>query len=84
MKPKNFPGVNIVFGEGQPQYQPLPALRTPDGTVITCWELSDEEIETITKNRCMYFKQATFNNPLQPIFPMADLGDDIALTHDEP
>lgn len=27
-----------VFGKGQPQYIPLPALVTPDGRVVSVWE----------------------------------------------
>lgn len=41
MKPKEFKGQNIVFAKDQPEYQPLPALRMPDGEVITCWGLSE-------------------------------------------
>lgn len=36
MKPVEFEGQNVIFGEGQPEYQPLPALLMPDGEVITC------------------------------------------------
>lgn len=79
MKPISFKGQNIVFGEGQPEYQPLPALKLPDGEVYTCWELSEEEIVKVVANKCIYFKQLTFNNPLQPILPLADLGEDIIL-----
>jgi hypothetical protein len=77
MKPKIFHGHNIVFGKDQPQYQPLPALRMPDGEVITCWELTDDEIERISKNKCIYLSQLTFNGPLQPIMLMAELSDSI-------
>lgn len=80
MKPKEFKGQNVVFGEGQPEYLPLPALRMPDGEVITCWELTDEEISDIVKNKCFYLSQLTFNGSLQPIRPMANLEDGIILT----
>lgn len=91
MVPIKFPGHNVVFAEDQPEYQPLPAILMPglDGEVITCWELSDDEIEKIIKNRCIYISQLCFtrlnengtlsNNPLQPILPMAELGDNITL-----
>ena len=89
MRPKHFPGQNVVFGENQPEYQPLPALVLPgsEGEVITCWELSDEEIEKVVKNKCIYFSQLVFThvnekgelqlNALQPILPMAELGDNL-------
>lgn len=27
MKPKKFQEANVVYGEGQPEYKPLPAIR---------------------------------------------------------
>lgn len=92
MTPKDFPGRNIIFADDQPEYQQLPALLLPgtDGEVISCWELTDNEIAAITKNRCLYISKLCFtrlteggfliNNPLQPILPMAELGDNIILT----
>lgn len=77
MKPIAFKGQNIVFGADQPEYLPLPALRMPDGEVITCWELDAAEIESIVKNKCFYLSQLSFNQPLQPIRPMANLEDGI-------
>jgi hypothetical protein len=81
MKPVKFPGYNVVFGEGQPEYQPLPALRVPgpQGEVITCWELTEDEIKQIAHSGVIYFKQLTFNQSLQPILPMTELSDDIEL-----
>jgi hypothetical protein len=82
MTPVEFPGYNVVIGKNQPQYQPLPALVLHDeqGTVITCWGISDEELEQIVKTKRIYFKQLTFYSAFQPILPLADLGDDIQLT----
>lgn len=52
----------------------------PDGEVYSCWELSDEEIADVIKNRCIYLKQLTFNNPLQPILPLVKLEDGLMLS----
>lgn len=79
MKPIKFNGHNIVFGQGQPEYSPLPALRMPDGEVFTCWSISDEELEIIKKTKCIYFSQLTFNQALQPIRPIVDLSEGIQL-----
>lgn len=81
MKPIEFPGVNITLAKDQPEYQPLPAMRLEDGygSVITCWELTDEEIETIVRSKRLYLKQLTFGSPLQPILPTVDLSDGIDL-----
>jgi len=77
MKPIEFKGFNVTFAKDQPEYQQLPALRMPDGEVYTCWELTDEELERVIKSKCIFFKQLTFNHPLQPILPLVELGDDI-------
>lgn len=79
MTPIEFPGHNVVFAKDQPEYQPLPALRMPDGEVITCWKLSEDEITRILESGVIYLSQLTFNHPLQPILPMAELGDNIGL-----
>lgn len=81
MKPIEFKGQNIVFAKDQKEYLPLPAMKLPDGNVITCWEFTDEEIEQIVKNKKMYISQLTFNLPLQPILPMVDLSDGLDLFH---
>ena len=68
MNPIKFPEANVTFAENQPEYLPLPAHKTEDGQVITCWELSPEEIEEINKNKRLWLIVHTFNNPLQPLF----------------
>ena len=75
MKPKAFPESNVVYGENQEEYFPLPAHRTKEGIVISCWELSDEEIEMIKETRCVFLSQMTFNQPLQPVFLAVDKGE---------
>lgn len=80
MIPIKFKGSNVVFAENQPEYQPLPALVVGDGSVITCWELTDEEIENIIETKVIWLKQLTFNKPLQPVMLTTDLSDGIILT----
>jgi hypothetical protein len=77
MQPIEFKGQNVIFAKDQPEYLPLPAMRMPDGEVYTCWSISDEELLSIIENRCIYLKQLTFNQPLQPILPMANLEDGV-------
>ena len=79
MTPIKFPGHNVVFAEDQPEYQSLPALRLPDGTVISCWKFTEQEKEDIVKNGFIFLQQSTFNQPLQPILPMANLEDGLSL-----
>lgn len=87
MTPIEFKGQNVIFAKDQPEYQPLPALIVPgqEGEVITCWQFSEDEWERMSKNRCFYLSQWCFTyvdengvekiRPLQPILPMAELGD---------
>lgn len=66
-EPIEFKGHNVVFGANQKEYTPLPALRTPDGTVYTCWKFTEEELEEIKRTGTVYVSLMTFNAPLQPI-----------------
>lgn len=68
MAPKEFPEQNVIFAKDQPEYNPLPAFRDEKGDVVTCWELSDEEIERLIQTKTIYQAVKTFNNPLQPVF----------------
>lgn len=69
MKPIKFKGHNVTFAENQKEYQPLPALKvpSPEGQVIFCMELEDEEILDLVRTGHLWIGVLTFNNPLQPI-----------------
>lgn len=82
MKPVTFPGQNVVFAENQPEYTPLPALRLPDGQVITCWEISDEELVEIKRTKRIYLSQLTFNMPLQPVMIGSGLDNGIEMVEE--
>lgn len=72
MIPTSFPEQNVVFAENQPQYQPLPAHRTEDGEVISCWKLTWRERITLLLTGRLWLRQLTFNLPLQPQLPTAE------------
>lgn len=78
-----FPGVTVVLGENQPQYKPLPVMEVPgpEGEMISCFEMTEEEFETIKRTRRIYVSQLTFGHPFQPVHIMASLDDGISLTH---
>lgn len=70
MKPINFDGADILFGENQPEYMPLPAKRgnwPKGGEIHTCWELSPEELEEIQKTGVIWVSILTLRQPLQPV-----------------
>lgn len=77
MKPIKFSECNTTYGKNQPEYIPLPAYleNGEKGQVVTCWELTDEEIEIIVKTKKIYHSQLTFNFALQPIFMTANKSD---------
>lgn len=59
------------IAENQPQYQTLPALPMRSdlpGTILTRWEISDEELEKLRETRSVYLYIATFMQPLQPVY----------------
>lgn len=70
MKPIYFEGHNVVFAKDQPEYQPLPGFKndSPEGEFISCWALSNEEIELIGRTGRIWLSQMTFNRPLTPVF----------------
>ena len=75
MQPVEFKGANVVYGKDQKEYSPLPAMKMPDGQVVTCWQMTEEEFEEITKTRKVYLTQLTGNGPLQPVCLVANLED---------
>ncbi len=79
MRPVEFTGQNVILAKDQPEYTPLPAMLMPDGLVITCWELSEEEKAEIAETGKIYLQQLTFNQPLQPVLLLANLADGIEL-----
>lgn len=70
MEPAKFDGVNVVFGANQPEYKPLPAERRGNaqtGEVLTCWQLSPEELIKVQETGQIWLSMLTFGQPLQPV-----------------
>lgn len=62
-----FDGYNVVYAKNQPEYLPLPAHKTEEGIVTTCWELTPKERVELLETGKIYLRQMTFNSPLQPV-----------------
>jgi len=63
-----FEECNIKIAENQEEYETLHAHHnTKEGSVTFCFELNKEELEDIQKTGRIYFKQLTFNGPMNPI-----------------
>ena len=67
MEPIKFDGVNVTYGENQPEYQPLPAQRGPNGEVLTCWKLSADELKKVQETGVIWLGILTFGQKLQPV-----------------
>lgn len=77
MYAKEFDEVNIRIAEDQPQYETLPAYYDrKEGSFTFCFQLNKEEIEEIQRTGCVWFKQLTFNRPMQPV-AMSTQKDDL-------
>ncbi len=58
---------DVKYAENQPEYQPLPSLKTLDGRVITQWRPSKQELEALNGGQPLTLVIHTFNQPLQPL-----------------
>lgn len=65
MKPVDFHESNTTFAKNQTGFIPLPAHRTLEGVVVSCWRLSWwERLKVIFTGR-IWSLQQTHNDPLQ-------------------
>lgn len=74
MKPIEFEEQNTLATSNEPNIEPLPCRVMPDGQVISCWQLSPEEIEQINKTGRIYVSQLSGGYVI-PIFLTADKHD---------
>lgn len=72
MKPIEFKEQNCVVAKEQPEYLSLPAHKTDDGKVISCWKFTWWERLKVLWTGKMWFHVWTFNKPLQPQAPTLD------------
>ena len=72
MKPIEFNEKNCVYAEHQDEYLNLPAQKTEDGRIISCWKLTWKERIKALFNGKLWISQMTFHTPLQPILPSVD------------
>ena len=72
MKPIKFAEANTTFAKDQPEYLPLPAHKSEDGQVISCWEPTLLERLKILFGGKLWILVLTFNQRLQPQLPMVN------------
>lgn len=68
MKPIEFPEQTIVLAKDQPEYLPLP-VKVDGDNVISCWELTAEEIDKVKETGKIWISMMNFGNPPYPIYP---------------
>lgn len=61
-------GEHKIYGAGQPEYDPLPAVLLADGQVITEWQLTEAERDLIARGENIRLTLMTFGGPLQPVY----------------
>lgn len=57
---------HFVYAKDQPQYLPLPVVKSTDGDVVSCWQLSARERLALLFGGRVWLTLKTFNDPLQP------------------
>jgi hypothetical protein len=78
MKSIKLPCMTLEIGKGQPEYSVLHAAKIPgpEGELLMCFELTDEEIAEIQRTKHIYYSRLTFENKCracqapQPFMPM--------------
>lgn len=69
MKAVEFKQVNVRLAEDQDEYETLPSYYNRDDKSFTCcFELSEEEIETLKRTGKIYLKQLTFGGQFAPVY----------------
>jgi hypothetical protein len=63
----NFKESNVTYAEDQIEYRPLPAYKTRDGEVTSCWKPTMRERLSLLFGGRVFVTMLTFNDPLQPL-----------------
>lgn len=50
-----FPEVNLEIAKGQEEFKTLPAFVDENGIVVTCHELTDDDLERLNKTKDLGF-----------------------------
>ena len=72
MKPVHFPEENVIFAEDQPEHMPLPAYKSEDGQVISCWAFTWRERFRVLWNGRVWLGALTFHTPHHPVWLEAE------------
>ncbi len=68
MIPVEKPWSNVVMGEGQSHVLPCPAHKDEKtGDIMVAFELTDEEVEAVTKHKTILLRQSTYFKSMNPV-----------------
>lgn len=56
-----------IYAAEQPEYEPLPCIKTPDGKVVSQWKPTEEELKRLFDGEPLTLIILTFNQKLQPV-----------------
>jgi hypothetical protein len=65
----------VCYAKDQPEYLPLPALRT-EHAMLTRWRLTDDERRHIAEGGDLFIAVMHFGHKLQPLMPMVATPED--------
>jgi hypothetical protein len=68
----------VVYAKDQPEYLPLPVLRSGDGKVLSRWTPTEAERKAIAEGADVLLICWTFNRPLQPLWVGINDSDTVA------
>ncbi len=63
----------IIVSEHQDEYQNLPSIRLADQSILTRWQLTDEEKAIVGETGCVYLNMQTFGKPVTPVMMFVEL-----------
>lgn len=73
MKPIEFPEQNIIAKSNDENVKPLPIYFSEESmSAVSCWEVTDEDIERMKSTHKIYLSQMTFGGPIQPVYITSD------------
>ncbi len=86
MNPIKFEEVNVVFGENQPEYIPIPAfkvLNDENCEVVTCWKLTLTERLKLLFSGKLWVSNLTFNKPFSPVYMTVNKTDVLVVVDED-
>ena len=78
--------IEIVLGEGQPQYIPLPAvwIDSPARPMVIRYRLTEEERRAVADGADIVMQQLTFHSPFHPVNLQVVGRDEMPVLIEEP